>query len=401
MTKRDGAAALTEPRTRLVHVATVPTTFKFLIGQPGYMRPRGFDTTVVSAPGEFGPRFAARELVEFLPVPMHRRITPLHDVVAVCRIVRHLRSIKPAIVHAHTPKGGLLGMIAAALTRVPVRIYHIRGLPFVTQKGWRRRMLLATERVSARLATRVLAVSHSMRDIAIATHICAPEKISVIASGSGNGVDSVRFDPVLHAESGARLRTTLHIPETATVISFLGRLVIDKGIRELEGAWQMVRNRYPDAHLIVAGPIESESPLHPELLERLEQDDRVHLPGRIDDPASVFAASNLFVLPTYREGFPNVLLEAASMNLPVVATDIPGCVDAVQNGVTGLLVPPRDADALAEAMIELLEDPRRAAAMGRAARARVCAQFRPETIWQGVHGVYVEELDTSDRLRKQ
>jgi hypothetical protein len=188
---------------RLVHVTTVPQSLGFLAGQVTFMRERGFEITALSSPGPELGDFGEREGVATHAVDMPRRITPLRDIGAVWRIYRHLRRIRPQLVHSHTPKGGLLGTTSAWLARVPVRVYHIRGLPFMTATGRRRTLLRWTERLSCTLATRVLCVSRSVADVATAEGICPPGKIDVLLSGSGNGVDAAgRFDPAAQRAAG-------------------------------------------------------------------------------------------------------------------------------------------------------------------------------------------------------
>ena len=379
---------------RLLHVTTVPMSLIFFRGQVGYMKSRGFQIQALSSPGPELAEFGAREGVATHAVSMPRQLTPLRDLFAVARIWRRVRRVRPDIVHAHTPKGGLLGMIAAFLARVPVRIYHVRGLPFMTAAGWRRRLLRATERVSCRLAHQVLCVSHSLREVAVEEKLCAPDKIKVLAGGSGNGVDAGgRFNPE-NSDPGSRRerREAYDIPASATVVGFVGRLVRDKGVVELVAAWRRLREQHPEAHLLVVGPFEERDPVPGDVAESLRSDPRVHLSGMQRDLPPLYAAMDLVVLPTYREGFPNVPLEAAAMALPVVATRIPGCVDAVADGVTGTLVPPRDADALEAAIKSYLADGGLRRRHGEAGRARVLREFRQEVIWQELYKDYCRLL---------
>jgi glycosyltransferase involved in cell wall biosynthesis len=270
-----------------------------------------------------------------------------------------------------------------------VRIYHVRGLPFVTATGHRRRLLRATEWISCTLAHRVLAVSHSMRAIAVAEGLCPPGKIKVLLGGSGNGVDATaRFRP--QPETVRRdERARLGIPPDALVIGFVGRLVRDKGVLELAEAWRTLRERHPSCHLVLAGRIEEEEDaIPPHVVAALRADPRVHLPGSVREMPALYAACDVVALPTYREGFPNVALETAAMALPIVATSIPGCVDAVVDGETGALVAPRDAAALGAALDRYLRDPALRVAHGRAARDRVLREFRQEAIWEAVAAEY-------------
>lgn len=385
---------MTNSVIKLVHIATVPQSLGFISGQVGYMKARGFEISGISSPGEFLSRFAEREHVCVHAVNMPRRITPLHDVAALARIWIVLRRIRPHIVHAHTPKGGVLGMVSAWLAGVPVRIYHMRGLPFTTASGWRRRLLMWSERISCGLAHRVLCVSSSVRQVAVNSRLCLPEKIAVLARGSGNGVDAAqRFNganipPSLREET----RRRYNIPPDALVLGFIGRIVRDKGIVELAGAWKELRNEFPDLHLMLVGPHEMQDSIPAEIDRTLHSDSRVHFLGEEWNTPPLYAVMDVLALPTYREGFPNVLLEAAGMKVPVVATQVPGCTDAVQDGVTGMLVPPYDAARLAGAVRTYLHDAELRRRHGAAARDWVLREFRPVAIWQAVYQEYVRCL---------
>lgn len=379
---------------KVIHVTTVPLSLTFIRGQAAFMRARGFNIEVVSSPGEELIAFARRENVVVTPVAMARRITPFKDIVSLRKLVYMFRKTNPQILHAHTPKGGLLAMISGSIARTPVRIYHMRGLPYMTAVGRRRKLLMTTERISCKLAHQVFCVSRSLRDVAIADRISPPGKIEVFLGGSGNGVDaSGRFSPDhVSAESRATARTEFGLDEESIAIGFVGRLVRDKGINELAAAWKQIRAESLRAHLFLIGPLEPQDPIAPESLELFTNDPRVHLIGSVDDTSSWYPFLDLVVLPTYREGFPNVILEAAAMELPVVATCIPGCIDAVQDGVTGTLVPPREVEPLSNAIRRYLYDPDLRSKHGKAGRARVLKDFQQEAIWESIYQEYCRLL---------
>jgi glycosyltransferase involved in cell wall biosynthesis len=386
----------------LVHIATVPDSLVFLSGQVSYMRERGLDTVIVTSPGPGLDAFGEKEHVRTFPVAMSRAITPRADAVALASLTHRLRALRPDIVHSHTPKGGLLGTSAAFLAGVPSRIYHMRGLRFAAMPvGPRRTLLVNAERASCALATRVLCVSHSLREVALDERLTRATKIAALGSGSGQGVDATgRFDPAyVPPSSRAEIRAEFGIPADALVLGFVGRIVRDKGIGELVAAWRMLRETFPAAHLLLVGPFEDEDPIAREDRAALEHDARVHLAGLRLDTERFYASIDLVALPSYREGFPNVPLEAASMQCPVVSTRVAGCMDAVADGETGTLVAARDANALADALTRYLGSPDLRASHGRAGRRRVLAEFRRELVWERIADVYDAELRRTGRVR--
>lgn len=383
---------------KLLHIVTVPKTLGFFRGQVGYMKARGLSVYAVSSPGEELGAFGASESIPVYAVEMTRRITPLRDLVALWRLWFILRSIRPHLVHSHTPKGGLLGIIAAWLARVPVRIYHVRGLRHMTAAGLNRWLLLWTETLSCRFAHHVLCVSRSIREVVVSERICPPEKIEVLLGGSSNGVDSEgRFNPQhMGEEIRLQVRENHGIPHEAFVIGFIGRIVRDKGLVELVEAWRILHEEYPSIHLLVIGSFEPEDPVPPDVERILRAGCGLHLIGQTNDMPYLYTAMDVVVLPTYREGLPNVPLEAAAMARPVVATCVPGCIDAVADGVTGTLVPPRNAKALADAIRRYIQDPDLRHRHGLAGRERVLRDFRQEAIWEAMFQVYTRILREKD-----
>jgi len=384
----------TNSKPRLLHVTTVPQTLAFLRGQVAYMKSRGFDVAAVSSPGPQLEAFGRSEGIDVHPVEMPRRITPFGDLGALFRLWRLLRKLRPDVVHGHTPKGGLLAMIAAALAGIPVRLYTLHGLPLETATGLKRTILSWTERVSCALARRVYAVSGSLRRRAAAAGLCKAEKISVLGAGTVNGVDAEkRFAPARECSyEAAGARREFSIPAEVRVIGFVGRVVRDKGVEDLVEAWKELRDEFPDLHLLLVGPFEPQDPISWEAECLLRHDPRVRVAGHVESMRAMYSLMDVVALPTYREGFPQVPLEAAAMERPVVASCVTGCVDAVVDGETGTLVPPRDPHALAEALRAYLRDPGLRRRHGQAARARVLRDYRPENLWLLTHWEYQEHL---------
>jgi glycosyltransferase involved in cell wall biosynthesis len=281
-------------------------------------------------------------------------------------------------------------MSAAWLAGVPVRVYHLHGLRFLTLRGPRRLLLIAAERLAARLATQVVCVSHSCAALASACALAPDEKLKVLLSGSINGVDAERFRPASAAQRRAA-RAALGIPAEARVIGFVGRLVRDKGIVELAQAWQALRAQMPDLRLVLVGPFEPQDPVPAAVASQLRDDPRVTLAGVDWDTPPYYRAFDVVALPTYREGFNVVSLETAAMGLPIVSTHAPG-TDGILDGVTGTLVAARDSRALAAALRDYLVDPALRARHGAAARARVVRDFRQESLWRALRDEYLRLL---------
>lgn len=314
-------------------------------------------------------------------VPMSRTISPLRDALAVFRMASLIRKLRPRIVAASTPKGGLIGIVAAAMTGVPVRVYVLRGLRLETARGPLRAALTVTERLACGCAHRVLCVSPSLRRRALELRLSNARKLTVLGSGSSTGVDCERFSP----DSGmmlrsARIRANLGIPEHAPVIGYVGRLAADKGIIDLLQAFGSVRKQIPEAYLLLVGDFDDTDPLPAAVLNALKNDPRVLVTGWVNDTAPYYPLMHVLALPTYREGFPNVALEAAASGKPVIGTKATGVVDAVLHGVTGILSSTGDAGNFANNLVAILSDPNLARRLGEAGRNRAVREFSSDIV---------------------
>jgi lipopolysaccharide/colanic/teichoic acid biosynthesis glycosyltransferase/glycosyltransferase involved in cell wall biosynthesis len=381
------------PRPHVLYLVTAAATVPLMRGQLRAMREAGFAVTVASGPGDTLEEMAAREGVAFAAVPMVREISPLRDLRSLWCLWRLLRWLRPTVLNAGTTKAGLLGGAAGWLARVPCRLYTLHGLRLETTRGLRRWLLTRTERLACRCAHRVICVSPSVRARAVALRLTAPERTVVFGKGSFNGVDADRFAPTPERRARAReLRRELGLPAEAPVIGFVGRLVRDKGVPELVAAFTALRERLPGVKLLLLGRFENGDPVPPAVRHFLETDpDALHL-GHVPDPSPYFHVMDVLALPTYREGYPTVVLEAAAAGLPVVSTFATGCIDAVVDGVTGLLVPVGEAPALAAALERVLTEPDLAARLGAAGRERVLRDFRCERIWRDAASLYRQLL---------
>jgi glycosyltransferase involved in cell wall biosynthesis len=374
---------MSSSQPRLVHMVTVPATLSLMRGQLGFCVRAGFDVHVVASLGA-GPRPEVDEGVTLHSVEMNRSLAPVADLASVTRASALLARLRPDLVQAGTPKAALVGMMAARLCGTRVRIHHVRGLAHATAAKARSFAAAAATRVSCALSTQVLCVSESVRETLVQERFCAREKTHVLAYGSSNGVDAAgRFNPASHTSARLELRRSLGIPEDSVVIGFVGRLVRDKGIETLFDAWSLLRQQFGSAFLLLVGPFEDGDPLPTRVREGLVSDPRVKLTRTgWGQAAPLYSAMDIVGFPSLREGFPNVPMEAAAMGLPVVAARVGGSADAVLHGETGLLVEPRDASALSEALAGLMNDPALAQRLGAQGRNRALADYRPESIWQ-------------------
>jgi glycosyltransferase involved in cell wall biosynthesis len=366
---------------------TSPNTCPVLRGRLRALREAGFQVTLICSPGELLDRTAADENVTAISVPMERRIALIPDLLSLFALWRLLRKLHVHIVEFSTPKAGLLGMLAAWLCGVPRRVYMLRGLKLETATGFKRQILLASEKLAAACASVVLCNSESLRARALEIGLAPAEKLVLLGAGSSNGVDIDKYSP---GESDVRER--YGIQERASVVGFVGRLTRDKGLPELIEAFDEILRAEPAAHLLLVGWFdESEDLLSTELRARIEGHPRIHMTGFVEDTAPFYRAMDVMVLPTWREGFPNVVLEAAATGIPVVTTFSTGSRDSVVPEVTGLLIPPGHPAAITEAVVNLLRDSERRQHMGRAARDWVLAHYMDERVL-GLTAAYYRAL---------
>jgi glycosyltransferase involved in cell wall biosynthesis len=331
------------------------------------LREAGFRVWLVAGPGELLERTAARAGVEAVGVKMRRGMAPLADVVSLVRLWRLLRRLRPAMVEFSTPKAGLLGTVAARAIGVPVRVYMLRGLKLETARGVKRWILLAAERLAAACATVVLCNSESLRAEALALGVAPESKLKLLGVGSSNGVDTEWFAP-----GTSDVRERLGLGKDALVLGFVGRLTRDKGLPELVEAFEGIAAKEPRAHLLLVGWFDAaEDAVDEAVRARIEGNSRIHRTGFVEDTAPYYRAMDVLVLPTWREGFPNVVLEAEATGIPVITTISTGSRDSVVPEVTGLLIPPGYPKAIEEAALKLLGDEYRRRRMGDAARAWV------------------------------
>ncbi len=387
------ATFMATDRPTLVYVTTIPLSMnRFFEKQLSFMKDHGFEVAAVASPGPMLDEVGKREKVAVYGIPMNRRISPFSDLLSLIKLVRLFRKIRPTIVNASTPKAGLLGTLAAAISKVPVRVLVLHGLLTARRmRGWGI-VLRLVSKVSCLIADSVLSVSNSVAESMIEQRLCRLSKIKVLGAGSINGIDTDLFDPSKVKEDQVQaVRIKLGLPADCPVIGYVGRLSADKGIVELVQAWHLLRDLRHDARLLLIGPRDNDAPVSQSVLDALTSDPQVIMTDFVDhsELPQYYSLMHVFVLPTYREGFPLCLLEASAMAIPIVATRVTGCVDAVRHGVTGTLVPVHDPRSLADAVAAYLQNPNLVREHGSAGRNWVVRDFQPERIWDAFRQEYL------------
>ncbi|MBL0744017.1 glycosyltransferase family 4 protein [Chryseolinea lacunae] len=385
---------MTKRRPVLMRITTVPISLHLLLkGQFAYMREQGYDVCTVSAEGPEIPE-VLKEGVEHYVLPFTRKITPIQDLQCLLQLIRLMRRLKPDVVHTHTPKAGLLGMMAARWCGVKVRMHTVAGLPLMEATGLKRTVLDATEKITYACATRVYPNSTGLKEFMLTVLKTDPSKVQIIGKGSSNGIDTTFFQRTPELEAQARQwREERGIGPSDVVFSFVGRVVRDKGIVELVEAFKALQIKRNAANsrlfLVLVGPFEQElDPLPPDVYEFLKTSPSIILPGFQKDVRPWIMGSDVFVFPSYREGFPNVVMQACLLGVACVVSDINGCNEIIERGRTGLIVPPKNVEMLGAAMEQLVDDPTKRQSFATAAREFVATHFDRRQVWSAIQREY-------------
>ena len=386
---------------KLIRITTIPLSLDKLLGEQLTYVNQFYEVTAVSADHKELERIAAKYGVKNHHVEMTRTISPFKDAVAVWQLYHFLRIEKPTIIHSHTPKAGIVAMMAGWLAGVPHRLHTVAGLPLLESAGPKRKLLNHIEKLTYRLATKVYPNSFELQKIIVQANFCVPEKMKVIGQGSSNGIDTDHFSPIqISIAKQDELRVQLGLSKDDFVFIFVGRLVKDKGINELITAFKNLQSvtarknhetppnpKYPlsgTPKLLLVGPLEQHlDPLCSETLQEIENNPAIFSVGFQEEVRPYFALSKALVFPSYREGFPNVVLQSLAMELPAIVTDINGCNEIITHQQNGLIVPVKDTKALEQAMEELLTDPSLYSHLKNASRNSI-ASYEQSLLWSAL-----------------
>src|SRR5690606_23785624 len=327
-------------KKKLIRITTVPQSLDGLLkGQLSYMS-KHYDIVAISSNNKgFLDRYGQMEGVKVLPVDMTRQITPIKDLKAVWKLYRIFKKEKPFIVHTHTPKAGTLGMVAAYMAGTPHRLHTVAGMPLLEKTGKTRKLLDLVEKMTFGCATKVYPNSFELKNIVLRNKYTTEKKLKVLGNGSSNGVDQIFYDPERYTNyRKKRLRCFLGILETDFVYLFIGRLVKDKGIEELVEAFDTINKKHDNLKLLLVGHYEKElDPLSAKIEKIIQGNNNIIEVGKRKDVRSFYAIADLLTFPSYREGFPNVVLEAGAMGLPALVTNINGCNEIIIEGKNGVI----------------------------------------------------------------
>jgi glycosyltransferase involved in cell wall biosynthesis len=375
---------------KLIRITTVPISLeKLLEGQLTFMQ-NHFDVTAISAEQEHLALYGKNNGVATKHIELTRKITPYKDLKAVYALYRYLLEEKPLIVHTHTPKAGIVGMIAAYFARVPLRLHTVAGLPLMEATGIKRIVLNLVEKLTYRCANHVYPNSKGLNDFILSEKFVKPDKLKVLGKGSSNGIDIDYFNTALFSsEFVTNHKAEWNIPEEDFVFVFVGRMVKDKGVNEIVSSFLRLQKKHSDSSLLLVGPFEDDlDPLHEETNQAILSNSKIIHAGFQKDVRPFLAISDILVFPSYREGFPNVVLQAGAMGLPAIVSNINGCNEIVQENHNGIIIPVKHEEATYQAMLKIIEDQSLYESLAKNARIAVTQNYSRDEMWQHLLNEY-------------
>ena len=372
-------------KKKLFLVTTIPLSLVFFKGQLLILRDE-FDVTLISSPEEQLFKTATFNKVKSYGIVMKREISILNDFLSLFKLIVYFYRNKPDIVHGNTPKGSFLSMIGSWLCRVPTRVYYVHGLRYQGAIGFKKKMLIYMESISCKLATDIFAVSRGVKEVMYEDGI-TKKKINLIWNGSINGINAEFFNPEII--ECITLQEQYKIKVDDFVFGFIGRIVADKGINELVWAFKKLNELYPSSKLLLVGDYEHNlDPLLPEIKIEIEQNKNIIVVGFQKDIRPFYKLMNLFVFPSYREGFGISLMEAAAMNIPAISSDIIGCNEIIEHNLNGFLIPSKNKKALLEKMKFSIENKDKINVMSTLTRDIIISKFEQKQLWRKTMDVY-------------
>ncbi|WP_278353922.1 glycosyltransferase family 4 protein [Chryseobacterium gleum] len=372
---------------KVIRTSTIPLSLNVLLkGQLKFLS-EFYEIVGISSEGQLLDEVKQREGIQTIGVDMERGISPVKDLASLYRLYKVLKKEKPVIVHSITPKAGLLTMLAGKIAGVPIRIHTFTGLIFPTRKGVVQKLLIGMDRLLCKSATHIYPEGHGVKKDLIDYKITS-KPLKVIANGNVNGIDLNYFSPGQVSEDQKMLlKKELKIEDSDFVFVFVGRLVGDKGINELIKAFSAFNKNENQQHskLLLVGPLEQDlDPLSPDTLKEIETNRDIISVGFQKDVRPYFAISDALVFPSYREGFPNVVMQAGAMELPSIVSDINGCNEIIIENQNGVIIPVKDSERLQKEMEKMISDRDYYEALKKNARPMIEDRFEQSVIWNAI-----------------
>jgi glycosyltransferase involved in cell wall biosynthesis len=376
---------------KVIRTSTVSSSlYKLLEGQLKYLNTY-YNVLAVSSASKDLEIVEAREGVKVIPIEMERKISPFQDLISLWKLYQLFKKEKPLIIHSITPKSGLLTMLAGFFASVPIRIHTVTGLPLMEATGLKRSILNTVEKITYSCATKIYPNSKGLYDFILKERFAKASQLKLLANGSTNGIDIQHFNPSqISLESKTELKKALGIKETDFVFVFVGRLVMDKGINELIAAFKQLKNtKQLTAKLLLVGPFEKKTdPLKMATMLEIKENPNVISVGAQVDVRPYFMISNVLVFPSYREGFPNVVMQAGAMNLASIVSNINGCNEIIQQEKNGWIIPVKNSEAIFKAMKNCLKNTKELKKFSENSRNLIVCRYQQKVVWEAILNEY-------------
>lgn len=374
----------------ILHTVNIYFVIPYFLGdQLLFFKRKGYNEHIICSPSPEIKEYSISHGFQYEEIPILRKVSIKGDLAAIRKIRRYIKTHKINIVTGHTPKGALLGIIAAWLEKVPKRIYFRHGLVFETSHGTKRKILIALDKITSKLATHIINVSPSVAQRSLEENLNSPDKQFILHKGTCNGIPIHKFNKdILDITQIHSLQKELRL-ENSFVIGYTGRLVKDKGIIELIQAFKILREDYPFLKLLLVGMFEERDVLPTEMVDFIKNNSDIIHVGYVsyESIEYYYALMDVFVLLSYREGFPTSALEASAMNLPVITTKATGCIDSIVEKETGLFVN-HTIEEIVSALKYFIENESQKRVFGSAGREFVKNNFASEIIWKEIEKIY-------------
>jgi len=376
---------------KILHVMNIPFVLPYILGsQIDYFNSIGSEVHIACSTGVKIEEYKSRWNFKYLELKVNRRLSLFEDLYSIIILVIYIKKNNINVVVGHTPKGALLSMFASFFCRIKKRYYYRHGLMFETSVGFKRKLLIQIEKLTSYLSTNVICVSQSVLDNSLVYNLTKKRKLILIDNGSCNGIDAIgKFNRSnCSSEIISNLKIKYSVKNNNIIIGYIGRLSRDKGINELVQAWDIIKNQNINLRLFLCGPLDERDPVSNEILQKINNDSTITYTGEIFDTECFYSLFTIFILPSFREGFPTVILEASAMNLPIITTKSTGCIDSILENVTGIYTD-INPECISKNIMFYIENSDIASIHGINGRKFVLEQFNQSVIWNKLANLYL------------